>query len=59
MRYVVEMELIPCTLMSPKFPTTKRHIIEAESIGEAITIAESRFAPGADCVSFKVSEVTS
>ena len=55
-RYVVEWDLL--AMHGRQLPLTRRRIIQAADIGEAVRLAEHWISPGQDCVSFRVHEVT-
>ena len=55
MQYVVEWDLL--AIRKP-LPMTRRAIVTAKNIGEAVRTAEDAISPGIDCVSFRVHEVT-
>lgn len=57
MNYLVELDLIPLYGTGRSFPLTRRHLVEAESISEALQKVDKEFAPGQDCVAIRVIEI--
>ena len=55
-QYVIEWDLL--AMYGRQLPVTRRRIIQAADIGEAVRLAEDSISPGQDCVSFRVHEVT-
>jgi hypothetical protein len=55
MRYVVEWDLL--AIQQP-LPMTRRAVVTADNIGDAVRRAEDAVSPGMDCVSFRVHEIS-
>jgi tRNA(Ser,Leu) C12 N-acetylase TAN1 len=58
MKYVVEMDLIPLHITRREYPTTRRFLIEADSILEALEKIARDEVPGQDCVAVRVLELS-
>ena len=59
MKYVIEMDLIPIAMSRCSMPMTRRFLIEAEGIAQALLLVEKEQAPGQDCVAVRVLEIGS
>ena len=59
MKYVVEMDLIPTQMSRCTNPVTRRFLIEADGIAQALLLVEKEQAPGQDCVAVRVLEIGS
>lgn len=58
MRFIVEFDLLPTsTMVTRHYPVTRRIIITAESIRDALLKVDSEITPGNDCVSVRIHEV--
>lgn len=55
--YLVEYHLIPAR--GRQHPLTRRHLIEADSIGSALLLFVDNVAPGHDCTEIRVVDVDS
>lgn len=56
-KYVIEMDLIPIVMTGRKYNTTRRFLIEAESMCAALLLVEKEYAPGQDCIGVRVLEI--
>ena len=55
--YLIEMDLIPCEYNRLQYPVTRRHLVVASNISEALLFADKEYAPGRDCIAIRVLEI--
>jgi hypothetical protein len=58
MKYVIEMDMIPIHMTRREYPTTRRFLIEADTICKALEHVTTEVVPGQDCVAVRVLELT-
>ncbi len=56
MQYVIELDLIPIHMSRCSYPMTRRFVIEAPSISEAMSRVVDESVPGQDCVAVRILE---
>lgn len=59
MKYVIEMDLIPIVMTGRKYNVTRRFLIEAEGISQAMLLPEKEYTPGQDCTGIRILEIES
>ena len=57
MKFIVEYDLLPSTVMDRQLPVTRRKTVEADSIGDALSAVACLLCPGPDCARITIADI--